>query len=119
MEEELYPQPGVQRALRVAARPRPGGAVLRSRALGGGRTGNGVSAPRLLPFFRGMWTIRPGRAAGSFIKGTVWGLVYRLRNSGCFRWVYRPFMSLLSTLVLSWLIIYSAATVRKSVWFRA
>lgn len=72
-----------------------------------------------LPFFKGAWAIPLLYLAGSFIKGTVWGLVYRLRNRGCFRWVYRPFMSLLSTLVLSWLIVYSAATVRKGVWFRA
>ncbi|MEZ5381276.1 MAG: glycosyltransferase [Microthrixaceae bacterium] len=72
-----------------------------------------------MPLVDGAWVVAALYLAGSFIKGTVWGLVYRLRNSGCYRWVYRPFMSLLSTLVLSWLIVYSAATVRKGVWFRA
>jgi len=33
-------------------------------------------------------------------------------------WVYRPLMSLLSTMLLSWLIVYSLLTIRKNTWHR-
>jgi hypothetical protein len=55
---------------------------------------------------------------GVCLKGSVWGLAYRLQNPGDRRWIYRPVMSLLSATVLSWLIVYSAAALRKNVWAR-
>ena len=55
---------------------------------------------------------------GVLLKGSIWGLAYRFQNRGDGRWVYRPLMSLLSATVLSWLLVYSLCTLRKSVWSR-
>ena len=56
--------------------------------------------------------------AGIVFIGFMFGLAYKLENKDCHIWIYRPVMSLLSTLVLSWLIFYSALTIRKMVWHR-
>lgn len=56
--------------------------------------------------------------AGVTFKGFTWACAYRVHNPGCRRWVYRPVMSLLSSLVLSWVIVYSLATLRRAVWSR-
>ncbi len=56
--------------------------------------------------------------AGIVFVGFLFGLAYRLENKDCGRWMYRPIMSLLSTLVLSWIIFYSVATIKKMVWHR-
>lgn len=50
--------------------------------------------------------------------GYMFGLAYKLENPDSRRWIYRPIMSLLSTLVLSWLFFYSLATIRKMKWHR-
>ncbi len=55
---------------------------------------------------------------GIVFVGLMFGLVYKIDNRNCHIWVYRPFMSLLSTLVLSWLIFYSVLTIKKMVWYR-
>jgi len=55
---------------------------------------------------------------GVFLKGTVWSVAYKLQNPRSGRWIYRPLMSLTSTLALSWLLLYSALTLRKGVWSR-
>lgn len=55
---------------------------------------------------------------GIIFIGFMFGLAYRLENKSCHLWMYRPVMSLLSTLVLSWLVYYSAFTIRKMVWHR-
>jgi cellulose synthase/poly-beta-1,6-N-acetylglucosamine synthase-like glycosyltransferase len=55
---------------------------------------------------------------GVLLKGSIWGLAYRAQNPGDGRWVYRPLMSALSATVLSWLLVYSVLTLRKSVWSR-
>ncbi len=57
---------------------------------------------------------------GIIFVGFLFGLAYRLENRGSDShiWIYRPVMSLLSTLVFSWLIFYSAFTIRKMVWTR-
>jgi cellulose synthase/poly-beta-1,6-N-acetylglucosamine synthase-like glycosyltransferase len=55
---------------------------------------------------------------GVGLKGCIWGLAYRVQNRGDRRWMYRPLMSLLSALVLSWLLPYSILSLRKSVWSR-
>ncbi len=56
--------------------------------------------------------------AGIVFVGFLFGLAYRLENKDCGIWMYRPVMSLLSTLILSWLIFYSAATIKKMAWHR-
>jgi cellulose synthase/poly-beta-1,6-N-acetylglucosamine synthase-like glycosyltransferase len=56
---------------------------------------------------------------GVFFIGSMFGLAYKFENSESKQWVYRPLMSLLSTFILSWLIFYSLATIRKMVWSRA
>ena len=55
---------------------------------------------------------------GIIFVGFMFGLAYKLENKKCHRWIYRPLMSLLSTLFLSWLIFYSAATIKKMIWSR-
>jgi len=55
---------------------------------------------------------------GILFIGFMFGLAYKLENPGSRRWVYRPLMSLLSTLVLCWLFFYSAATIRRMKWHR-
>lgn len=56
--------------------------------------------------------------AGIVFVGFMFGLAYKLENRNCHKWVYRPLMSLLSALVLCWLIFYSASTIKKMVWIR-
>ncbi len=57
---------------------------------------------------------------GIIFVGLMFGFAYRLEDdNNSHRWVYRPLMSLLSTLVLSWLIFYSAITIRKMTWSRS
>lgn len=55
---------------------------------------------------------------GIALVGFTFGLAFSRENRDSYRWVYRPIMSLLSTLVLSWLVYYSALTIRKMVWHR-
>ena len=50
--------------------------------------------------------------------GFLFGLAFRAGERGGRRWMLRPVMSLLSTLCLSWLIFYSALTIRKKTWVR-
>jgi cellulose synthase/poly-beta-1,6-N-acetylglucosamine synthase-like glycosyltransferase len=56
--------------------------------------------------------------AGITLIGLSFGLAFRYENPGSRRWLYRPGMSLLSTIVFSWLIFYSAATIKRMTWFR-
>jgi len=56
--------------------------------------------------------------SGIVFVGLMFGLAYKIENRHCHIWVYRPFMSLLSTLVLSWLVFYSALTIKKMIWHR-
>ena len=55
---------------------------------------------------------------GIILIGLCFGLAFRHENPGSRQWIYRPAMSLMSTLVFSWLIFYSAATIRRMTWFR-
>ena len=66
----------------------------------------------------GEWELCLLYLAGVFFKGWVWSAAYWAQNPGCGRWVFRPAMSIISALTLSWLIIYSALTIRRAVWFR-
>jgi cellulose synthase/poly-beta-1,6-N-acetylglucosamine synthase-like glycosyltransferase len=56
---------------------------------------------------------------GIVFVGFMFGLACKLEDKENHRWVYRPIMSLLSTLVISWMIFYSAITIRKMVWSRS
>ncbi len=55
---------------------------------------------------------------GIVFVGFLFGFIYKIENKDCDIWIYRPVMSLLSTLVLSWLIFYSALTIKKMAWHR-
>src|SRR3989344_1692013 len=48
---------------------------------------------------------------GIFFIGSCFAVAYKVENKKCNRWIYRPLMSLFSTLVLSWLIFYSLLTI--------
>jgi cellulose synthase/poly-beta-1,6-N-acetylglucosamine synthase-like glycosyltransferase len=67
---------------------------------------------------RGLWLLTLLYLCGVALKGGVWALCYRVENPGCPRWVYRPLMSLVSSLALSWLLPWSTLTIGKSVWAR-
>jgi len=54
--------------------------------------------------------------SGVTFVGLLYGLDYKLRNPDSTYWVYRPLMSLISTFVLSWLLIYAAFTIRNPSW---
>jgi cellulose synthase/poly-beta-1,6-N-acetylglucosamine synthase-like glycosyltransferase len=56
--------------------------------------------------------------AGIATIGLSFGLAFRHENPSSRRWLYRPLMSLMSTLLFSWLIFYSAATIKRMTWFR-
>lgn len=55
---------------------------------------------------------------GILLVGFLFGMAYKYDNRHDDGWVYRPLMSLTSTLILSWLIFYSALTIRKMTWHR-
>lgn len=67
----------------------------------------------------GEWELMTLYLCGVATKGIVAAIAYKVQNPGCWRWVFRPIMSIASALVLSWLIVYSAFTIRKRVWHRA
>jgi cellulose synthase/poly-beta-1,6-N-acetylglucosamine synthase-like glycosyltransferase len=48
--------------------------------------------------------------------GMLYGLDYKIHNPKSGYWVYRPLMSLVSTLMLSWLLFYALLTIKKNVW---
>ncbi len=56
---------------------------------------------------------------GIIFVGFCYGIAYKLENPDSHKWVYRPLMSVFSTVVLCWLIFYSIATIKKMVWHRA
>jgi cellulose synthase/poly-beta-1,6-N-acetylglucosamine synthase-like glycosyltransferase len=66
----------------------------------------------------GMWWLVVLYFAGIFLKGAIWGMAFRAQNPGSDRWVYRPLMSVVSAMCLSWLLFYSVATLRKGTWSR-
>lgn len=57
--------------------------------------------------------------AGIMLIGTIFGFAFRLEDpEHADEWWCRPLMSLLSTLVLSWLLVYSTFTIKKMTWSR-
>lgn len=51
--------------------------------------------------------------------GLLFGLSIRLEDPSCKYWYYRPIMNLFSASILSLLIIYSALTIKKMLWYRS
>jgi cellulose synthase/poly-beta-1,6-N-acetylglucosamine synthase-like glycosyltransferase len=68
--------------------------------------------------WHGLWFLTFLYLCGVVLKGGVYGFVYHLDNPKDPNWVYRPLMSLLSSLTLSWLLVYSAVTIRVGIWAR-
>ncbi len=56
--------------------------------------------------------------AGVFLKGSMWAAAYRVHNPGDPRWVYQPPMNVVASLVFSWMLAYSVATLHRGVWAR-
>ncbi len=55
---------------------------------------------------------------GIAFVGLMFGIACKLEDEPTSHWIYRPLMSLMSTLILSWLLFYSAATIKKMTWHR-
>ena len=55
---------------------------------------------------------------GIVFIGLSFGLVFRYDNPGSRQWLLRPVMSLMSTLMFSWLIFYSVVTIKRMTWHR-
>lgn len=53
---------------------------------------------------------------GILLIGFTFSLAYMVEDDSNNRWLYRPLMGLFSTLVFSWLIFYSALTIRNMKW---
>lgn len=70
-----------------------------------------------LPLHGNLYSMFLYLAGISFI-GFMFGLALKLEDPKAHHWIYRPLMSMLSTLVLSWLIFYSMATIKKMKWYR-
>ncbi len=54
--------------------------------------------------------------SGVVFVGLLYGIDYKTRNRDSTYWIYRPLMSLISTFVLSWLLIYAALTIKNPNW---
>lgn len=83
-----------------------------------------LAAPAMV-FWHLVWAPLQGAAwltllylCGVLLKGSIWGLAYRIDNPGDPRWRYRPLMSLMSCCVLAWLLPYAALTLRRGIWTR-
>jgi cellulose synthase/poly-beta-1,6-N-acetylglucosamine synthase-like glycosyltransferase len=66
----------------------------------------------------GLYLLTALYLCGVLTKGFAWAIAFKLTNPGTTRWRYRPLMSLLSSVVLSWLLPYSLLTIRKGTWAR-
>ena len=67
----------------------------------------------------GLWLLSLLYLGGVTIKGVAWGVAYLVDNRGSTRWRYRPLMSIISSVVLSWLLPYALLTIRRGVWSRS
>ena len=116
LEEELHSQCRLQWAVDVASRHRAGAALLRPCAVG--------RCPPLMAFLHwcGCRCMAPftdcALSRRSCLQGSRLGGCVPHREPTGPRWLYRPFVTLLSCVVLSWLIVWAALTVRKPVWAR-
>jgi cellulose synthase/poly-beta-1,6-N-acetylglucosamine synthase-like glycosyltransferase len=66
----------------------------------------------------GLWLLSLLYLGGVTLKGVAWGVAYLVDNPGSTRWRYRPLMSIISSVVLSWLLPYALLTIRRGVWSR-
>ncbi len=66
--------------------------------------------------FNGDYLSAPLYLSGVVFVGLLYGLDYKTRNPDSSIWIYRPLMSLISTFVLSWLLIYAAFTIKNPSW---
>lgn len=66
----------------------------------------------------GAWSLLFLYLAGVTLKGAIWSVAHRIQEPDSRYWWLRIAMSLASSLLLSWLIIYSALTIRRSIWHR-
>jgi hyaluronan synthase len=69
----------------------------------------------LMPFF-GDYLTPIVWFSGILFTGMILAVDFRLRNPGDKNWLYRPFFSMISTFIYTWLIFYAAITIRKSAW---
>lgn len=56
--------------------------------------------------------------SGIVFVGFLYGIMVKIEDPKSGVWMYRPVMSLLSTLLLSWLIFYSVLTIKSNIWHR-
>jgi hyaluronan synthase len=54
--------------------------------------------------------------SGIMFTGMIYAVDFRLRNPGDRLWLYRPLFTFLTTFVYTWLLIYSAITLRNKSW---
>ena len=54
--------------------------------------------------------------AGVMFTGMIYSVEYRLRNPHDGLWLYRPAFTFITTFVYTWLLIYSAITIRNRSW---
>ncbi len=54
--------------------------------------------------------------AGLTFTGMIYAVEYRLRNPDDGLWLYRPPFTFITTFVFTWLLIYSAITIRNKSW---
>jgi len=54
--------------------------------------------------------------AGIMFTGMIYAVEYRLRNPDDGLWLYRPPFTFITTFVYTWLLIYSAITIRNKSW---
>ena len=54
--------------------------------------------------------------AGVMFTGMIYAVEYRLRNPDDGLWLYRPPFTFITTFVYTWLLIYSAITIRNKSW---
>jgi len=54
--------------------------------------------------------------AGVMFTGMIYAVEYRLRNPNDGLWLYRPPFTFITTFVYTWLLIYSAITIRNKSW---
>jgi cellulose synthase/poly-beta-1,6-N-acetylglucosamine synthase-like glycosyltransferase len=66
----------------------------------------------------GLWMLSALYIGGVTVKGLAWGVAYAVDHRGSTRWRYRPLMSLMSSVVLSWVLLYSLLTIRRGIWAR-
>ncbi|WP_235671098.1 glycosyltransferase family 2 protein [Tomitella fengzijianii] len=66
----------------------------------------------------GLWLLSGLYLCGVTLKGCAYGLAYKFDNRGDPAWCLRPLMSLISSLTLSWMLVYSALTIRRGIWSR-